>query len=137
MKLTRQDLIWEELGRADESLSMAKLALEAQYWNSAAVELYYTCYYFIQALFLALDVQAHTHAGMKSLFSQKFIKENLIDEKYAKLLGQLLIYRHEGNYGGYKVTEEAILPYQKEVEGFKTAVLALLQQLGYKINNES
>jgi uncharacterized protein (UPF0332 family) len=137
MKLTKKDLIEAQLRRSQEAFRMAGYAIEANYWNSAADELYYTCFYLIRSLFTLHDIQAQTHAGVKSLFSLKFVKENQLDGKYAKLFGKLLTYRQEGRYGEYNLTEEMILPFVKEVEEFKTKVFDLLDQAGFKTNKES
>lgn len=137
MKATRQELVSVELQRAEEAFAVARLALEGHFWNSAASELYYAYFYLIQALFAATNMQAHTHSGVKSIFSLRFIKENLIDEKWGKLLSRLFEFRQKGNYGDYKVTGEEILPLEDNVKAFKIIVLELIEQAGYKTNNES
>ena len=55
MKAGRQELIDAELRRAEESHQMAQLALDAHLWNSAAGELYYTCFHLVQALFVKVN----------------------------------------------------------------------------------
>lgn len=79
MELTKQDLIKGPMHRAEEALSVAELALQSQFWNSAAVELYYSCFYLVKTFFMAYDFQAHTPTGTRSLFTQRFIKENLLN----------------------------------------------------------
>lgn len=137
MKATKQELIDLQLERAQESLAMAKLALESHFWNSAASELYYTFYYFVCLLFSVHDIDAQTHKGVKTLFAQKFIKENKLDAKWGGIFAKLFECRQQGDYGNFKMTEEVIAPLAKDVEEFKTIVLALLQQAGYKTRNES
>jgi uncharacterized protein (UPF0332 family) len=80
MKADKQELIRAQLSRAEEAYTMATLAIEAKFWNSAASELYYTCFYLIRALFSLHDIQAQTHSGVKSLFALKFIKEQHIEK---------------------------------------------------------
>jgi len=104
MKLTKEDLINAQISRADEAFKMAELAIEAKLWNSAASELYYNCFYLIQALFLATDINVKTHNGAKTLFSQHFIKKRLVDDQYGKLFAKLFNYRQDGDYGNYMLT---------------------------------
>lgn len=137
MKAGKQDLIDLELMRSKEAFTMAEMAIEAEFWNSAAGELYYACFYLIQALFRANDVQAHTHTGLKSLFSSRFIKEKALDEKWGKLLAKLFQYRQRGSYGDYGVGKETILPLINDVNEFKKIVSGIIEQKGYKTNNES
>lgn len=56
---------------------------------------------------------------------------------HSKNLWAVISVPIEGNYGDYNITEEIIKPYKTQVEEFKSTVLTLLQQAGYKINNES
>lgn len=137
MNGSRQDMVYAHLQRAEEAHTMAGFALEAGFWNSAATELYYTCFYLIQSLFIVYEIQAHTHTGVKSLFSERFIKVHIIDERWGKLLAKLFKYRQDSNYGDYKVKQEAIFPLATEVKDFKRTVLDLIVQAGYKTNNES
>ena len=135
MKRSKQDFIEAQLTRAEEAFTMARLAIEARLWNSAANELYYACFYLIQTLFSSNDLHAHTHSGIRTLFSSKFIKENKLDEKYGKLFTKLFERRQEGNYGDNKLTEDNILPLINEIEEFKTKILALLENSGNKNMN--
>lgn len=59
----------------------------------AANELYYVCFYWIQALFRTNEMKAHTPSGVKSLFSATFIKEGTLDQEWDKLLAKLFGYR--------------------------------------------
>jgi uncharacterized protein (UPF0332 family) len=82
MKAGKQELINAELQRAREAHLMSQLAVEAQLWNSVAGELYYTCFHLGRTLFTKDDIQAHTHSGVKSLLSSRFIKEGKMDKKW-------------------------------------------------------
>ena len=50
-KKTRSDLIAFRLSRAAEAFDLAKVSSSKNYWNSAASELYCTCFYSITAIF--------------------------------------------------------------------------------------
>lgn len=137
MKKSKQDLIQAQWNRAEEALSMAKMAAEGGYWNSAGSELYYAFFCFIRVLFSMYDIDAQTHKGIRSLFSQKFIKEKGYEEKWGYVLSSLFDYRQKGNYGDMRLNEKQISPLIRQTEEFKKIVLDLLLQAGYKTNNES
>ena len=137
MKASKQDLINLQLNRTDESLAMAKLAADANYWNSAAGELYYTFFYLIRVLFTVDDIDAQTHKGVKMQFAQSFIKTHRLHEKWGTTFSRLFDYRQEGSYGNFKLSADKIAPLLAEAEEFKKVVLTLLEESGYKSNNQS
>lgn len=128
MKEEVEKVIKSRLRKSEESQKMAKFAIHEQYWNSAASELYYTCFYLISALFAKHNITAHTHSGVKTLFALHFVKEGTVDSKWGKLFSDLFNRRQSGDYDdfGY-MTEEEILPFVKEVEEFKEVILKLIQ----------
>ncbi len=84
MKGTKKDLIQYRLERAYDTLDDAQILAERQKWNSAINRLYYSAYYAVSALLLKVNLQPSTHTGMKSNFSEYFIKTQKIDKKYGK-----------------------------------------------------
>lgn len=56
MNKSREDLILFRLQKAAESLELAKFSISREFWNAAASELYYTCFYFVLALFAKYDI---------------------------------------------------------------------------------
>lgn len=122
-------LIAYRLERADEAFNLAQLAIEKKYWNSAASELYYACFYSILALFAKDNIRSSTHSGVKSLLSSGFIRENKIESKWGKLFSILFNKRQEGDYGDFiNLAEDEIMPLVNEVEQFRIVVNELLQQ---------
>jgi uncharacterized protein (UPF0332 family) len=70
---TTKDLINYRLERAKETLEDAKLLAEKQRWNSAINRLY-AAYYAVIALLLKGSFKTTIHNGVKSKFSEQFIK---------------------------------------------------------------
>ena len=125
----QKDLVLFRLGRADEALDLAIVSVEKKYWNSAASELYYTCFYLINALFANHNIQSSTHSGAKTLFALHFIKKGIIEIKWGRLLQTLFDKRQEGDYGDFMLLEEdEIAPLVEEVQEFKKLIYQLLDQ---------
>lgn len=124
-----EQIIKSRLAKSEEALEMAEFAITKGYWNSAASELYYACFYLITALFAKHDIIAHTHSGVKSLFAVHFVREGKMDIKWGKLFSDLFNRRQIGDYGDLvNLTEEEIYPFIKEVEEFKQVVLRLIAE---------
>ena len=129
MRDIKQELIDFRLARAAESFKMASLAMEQKYWNAAASELYYTCYYLVIALFAKNDIKTSTHSGMRTELGSKFIKEGILDAKWGKLISVLFNLRQKGDYGDFTfLTEEEVFPFLKEVESFGIMIKEMIEK---------
>lgn len=128
MSKTQKDLIEFRLSRADESLNMARLALENSFFNSAVSELYYTCFYLITALFAQQDIHTSTHKAVKSLFNLHFVKEGKVEERWGALLKEVFNKRQQGDYGDYILMEASdARRLLQEVQQFRNIILQQLQ----------
>ncbi|MCW3107226.1 MAG: hypothetical protein JWQ09_1732 [Segetibacter sp.] len=115
MSINNEQIVTLRIAKSEESLKMAEFAIQNNYWNSAASELYYTCFYLITALFAKHDILAHTHSGVNTLFARHFIKEEKIDRKWGKLFSNLLDMRQDGDYGDLVLmTQDEIVPLVKK-----------------------
>ncbi len=116
------------LSQVDEALDLARMAVQKGYWNSAMSRLYYTCFYLITALFAKHHIQAHTHTGVKTVFSLQFIREGKIESKWGKLLAMLLDKRQIGDYGDFpSFSNEQVMPLLEEVGEFRLVMLQMLK----------
>ena len=106
MKKSKNELVGARLKKSKEALDMAVFAAEKKYWNSSASSLYYSCFYLIHALFAEYEIDTHTHSGTKTLFGSEFIKQNIIEERWGKLLSNLFRYRKDADYGDFPITKE-------------------------------
>jgi uncharacterized protein (UPF0332 family) len=95
MNKNKEDLIAYRLQKALESLEMAKFSVSKEYWNATASELYYTCFYFVLALFAKYEINTSTHSGVNTLFGLHFIKEGKADAKWGKLIKVLFDKRQK------------------------------------------
>ncbi|HOS16635.1 MAG TPA: HEPN domain-containing protein [Bacteroidales bacterium] len=81
-------------------------------WNSCINRLYYSTYYAIIALLLHVDLKPSTHNGVKSNFSEFFIKTGKIDKEYGKIYSRLFTWRQKGDYDDlFDFNKDTVLPY--------------------------
>ena len=115
----KDDLVKYRLERAKETLEAAQLLIESKRWNSAINRLYYSAFYAVIALLLNENHKTTTHNGVKSIFSEQFIKNNIISQEFGKKYSQLFTWRQKGDYADlFDFTEEKVLPYYDFVKKF-------------------
>jgi hypothetical protein len=125
----KNDLVKYRIIRAKETLEDAQLLIESKRWNSAINRLYYSAFYAVIALLLNENHKTTTHNGVKSIFSEHFIKKNIISQEFGKRYSQLFTWRQKGDYADlFDFTEEKVLPYLDFVK-------RLILQIEKTINN--
>jgi len=55
-------------------------------------------FYAVNALLVLNDIQTKSHSSTKSQFSQHFIKTEIFEKKYGRLLSELFDWRQKGDY---------------------------------------
>lgn len=119
MTAAMNELVRYRLLRAKETLEDAKLLAEKGRWNSAINRLYYAMYYAVTALLLKEGYQSTTHNGVKTQFSEHFIKTGNFSLDIGKTYAQLFTWRQKGDYADlFDFTEEKVEPYFEPVEKF-------------------
>ena len=120
---TKEDLIIYRLERAKETLDDAEILANNNKWNSTINRLYYA----VIALLIKENVNPGTHDGVKTKFSEIYIKTNRIDRKFGKVYSQLFTWRQKGDYDDlFDFDEEKVKPYFKPVKELITIVEDLL-----------
>ncbi len=59
---------------------------------------YYAAFLAARALLLFIGEEPKTHSGLITLFGQKFVKNNKVEPKYAKIISDLLNARLNSDY---------------------------------------
>lgn len=114
---SKNQLTAYRLQRAKETLEDAEILAEHHKWNSCINRLYYACFYAVTALLLKNNFKAITHNGVKSVFSENFIKNKIIHKDLGKIYSQLFTWRQKGDYDDlFDFTEEKVLPYFEPVK---------------------
>jgi uncharacterized protein (UPF0332 family) len=83
---------------ADESLSVAQLNLDNDFYAAAINRAYYAIFYAANALLATKKLARSKHTGVLSIFRQHFIKTKLLPSELSVIFGQVMDDRHEGDY---------------------------------------
>jgi uncharacterized protein (UPF0332 family) len=112
-----EDLIYYRLSRAKSTFDDARILAENEKWNSAINRLYYSAYYAVMALLLKNGFKPTTHNGVKSAFSEHFVKNGIIPKEYGKFYSQLFTWRQKGDYDDfYDFDRDKVIPYFEPVK---------------------
>lgn len=114
---------------ADESLSVAQLNLDNDFYAAAINRAYYAIFYAANALLATRKLARSKHSGVLAAFRQTFIKSGLLATELSEIYGQVLEDRHEGDYEIITATsqEDAVLDLQ-QARHFVTEVKAWLRK---------
>lgn len=83
---------------AEESLSVAQLNLDNDFYAAAINRAYYAIFYVTNALLATKKLARSKHSGVLSAFRQHFIKTKLLSSELSEIYGQVMDDRHEGDY---------------------------------------
>ncbi|MEP0712329.1 HEPN domain-containing protein [Algoriphagus sp.] len=120
---SKRDLVVYRLARAHETFDDAQLLADNNKWNSAINRLYYAAFYAISALILSKNLDSHTHNGVKSKFSELFVKTGIVDKEYGKIYSQLFTWRQKGDYDDlFDFDKETVFPYIEKVKALISEV---------------
>ena len=112
-----RDLVVYRLKRAKDTLEDARILADGERWNSAINRLYYSAFYAVIALLLHHNYKSTTHNGVKSLFSEHFIKTKVLPEEMGNKYSQLFTWRQKGDYADlFDFSQEKVLPYFEPVK---------------------
>lgn len=111
------------------ALSDAKLLAGNKSYSASINRLYYACYYIVTALLINnVSVRAKTHAGIKSLFNNHFVRQGIVDAEQGAFYSFLMDKRGEADYGDFEiVTEDDINKYIPQTEAFISAIKQLIE----------
>lgn len=86
------------LQKAEHALQNAGYDLAGNFFLATANRSYYTCYYCMTAMLYTQNTYAKTHQGIRSTFSELFIKTGLLPIDAADTITLLFDYRQEADY---------------------------------------
>lgn len=83
--------------QADETLSEARLLLEAGHYRGALNRAYYAMFYSLQVLVIKNKISISKHSGVISFFDREYVKSGIIDKKFSKWLHRLFDLRQDAD----------------------------------------
>ncbi len=94
----RDILIQYRIKQSKATRDEAKLLIDNAMYNAAMNRIYYSLFYMILALGLKYEFETSKHQQLIGWFNRTFIKENIIERKYGKLLQESYDFRQKGDY---------------------------------------
>lgn len=96
------------LNRARRDLKAAESNLELGYHYIAVSRSYYAMFYSASALLASKGVMRSKHSGVISAFGEYFVKTGIIEQEYAKLIGNAFDSRLDSDYDvAFTIEKEA------------------------------
>jgi len=83
---------------AEESLEVAQLDFENNFFTAAVNRSYYAIFYAANALLATQKLARSRHSGVLTAFRLYFIKTGLLPVELSEIYGQVMEDRHEGDY---------------------------------------
>ena len=124
---SRQEIIKYRIEKSDSALQEADILAINNFFDIAVTRLYYACYYLASALLIKEGSETTTHAGVKRMFSLKFIRTGILDQKYFQILSNLLQGRQLSDYEDFIYQDEVSYQlYRSEAINFCNKVKELL-----------
>ena len=123
----RKLLVEYEVEKAHKLIDQFSILENAELWDTLANRLYYAVFHAVTALLIKNGLHAGSHQGVSVLFNKHFVKENLIDEKYGRLLARLENMREKSDYTClFETTKEEVLPMIPQAKEMITIIENLI-----------
>lgn len=107
----RKLLVEFEIEKAHKLIDQFIILENAALWDTLANRVYYAVFHAVTALLIMNGLHAGSHQGVSVLFNKHFVKENLVDEKYGRLLARLENMREKSDYTClFETTKEEVMP---------------------------
>ena len=107
----RKLLVEFEIEKAHKLIDQFTILENAALWDTLANRVYYAVFHAVTALLIMNGLHAGPHQGVSVLFNKHFVKENLVDEKYGRLLARLENMREKSDYTClFETTKEEVMP---------------------------
>lgn len=105
--------------KAKRFLRTAKLSLRDGDYDSSVSRCYYGMFFITEALLLTKNITISTHKGVLTLFGEHYIKTNIINKDWGKLLRRAYDLRQKGDYAsGFIVNKKEAEEILKKANEF-------------------
>jgi uncharacterized protein (UPF0332 family) len=120
-------LIAYNIEKAETAINDTHFLIENKKSYLAYNRIYYACFYIITALALKNDFSTSKHKQLIGWFNKNYVKENIVDKKYGKILNKAFDQRTESDYGTVlNPSVEEVLSLLEEVKEFVHVIKHLL-----------
>lgn len=96
-----KDFVKASLKRADESIRGAKILLREGELYGAISRAYYCAFHAAKTILYTKGIKAKTHGGIRALFGEHIVKQNIMGKEFADILRDLFNARQTSDYEVY------------------------------------
>jgi uncharacterized protein (UPF0332 family) len=98
-----------KLGKSNKSLRAASLMIENKFYNEAINRIYYAYFYVVTAILFKNNIDAKTHAGVRTMMHKHLVQHNLISQSDGAFYSDIFEYRHSSDYDDYVEFEKDVV----------------------------
>ena len=125
----RQALIRYRIEQTDEEIKAIQVLITNKLYAIAVSRIYYAMFHILTALALGYEFQTSKHSQLLGWFNKTFIKTDIFEPKYSKILYSAFESRTESDYGNFVSFEEIeVLIMYEELKDFVAVISAHIQQ---------
>ncbi len=83
---------------ARNALAAARDNIDREHWRTGYNRLYYACFYAVRALLVQHGHRPQTHSGVKTQFSNHFVRTGILEGALSSFYGKLMEARLDSDY---------------------------------------
>ncbi len=127
------DLVKYRIKKAKSMIKQSKFLLDNKMYDGSINRSYYALFSSIRAILAIGKIDRSSHSGIHSVFDKYFVKSNIVDKKYSKILHLAFDSRQDSDYKDFynSTKKEAFVQY-KNIKAF----IKMAENLIRKIQNE-
>jgi len=126
----REILIQYRLDQAKQTIGEVSKLIEMDLLNVAVNRIYYGIFYCLTALALKFEFSSSKHAQLIGWFNQTFIKTQIIEVKYGKIIRDAYKNRSDGDYAPFiSFSKTDVQDMQKDMIDFIERINSYLSTL--------
>ncbi|MEI8202118.1 MAG: HEPN domain-containing protein [Bacteroidota bacterium] len=125
----KADYINYRIEKSKEVFEDAVILAEKKRWNSCVNRLYYSSFHLVNALLFKNGINAQTHSGIKTQFSNHFVKTGKLSIECGRLYSHLIDWRQESDYVEYtEFDEQTVVPLIEKVMNLNSEIIKAIAQ---------
>lgn len=97
----REALITYRLDQAKAAIKEAEILIQNEMLRAAANRIYYGMFYSVLALALKKEFETSKHAQLIGWFNKTYIKNEIIEREYGKMLKEAFEFRQHADYATF------------------------------------
>ncbi|MFN8254432.1 MAG: HEPN domain-containing protein [Bacteroidales bacterium] len=120
---SRKNLVTYRIEQSFKTAEDAEFLISQGKLHAAVNRIYYSMFYMLTALALLYKFQTSKHLQLIGWFNKTFIKENIFERKYFKILDEIFKKRQKGDYEAFvSFNDEEVLEMLAEMKDFISTI---------------